>query len=113
MLKTSVVISTYNGERYLPELLDSIKNQSMKPDEVVICDDCSKDGTVEYIHSYIAENDLLLRKFRELVRENIQKTVVLPKKHGVMENGAVYFDEEWIWIPSFLCTTWLTFNISL
>ncbi len=56
----------------------------------------------------IAENDLLLRKFRELVRENIQKTVVLPKKHGVMENGAVYFDEEWIWIPSFLCTTWLT-----
>ena len=35
MLKTSVVISTYNGERYLPELLDSIKNQSMKPDEVV------------------------------------------------------------------------------
>lgn len=58
MLKTSVVISTYNGERYLPELLDSIKNQSTKPDEVVICDDCSKDGTVEYIHSYIAENDL-------------------------------------------------------
>lgn len=56
----------------------------------------------------IAENDLLLRKFRELVRENIQKTVVLPKKHGVMENGAVYFDEEWMWIPSFLCTTWLT-----
>lgn len=55
----------------------------------------------------IAENTLLLRKFRELVRMNIQKTVVIPKKHGALENGAVYFDEEWVWIPSFLCTTWL------
>ena len=48
-MKTSVVLSTYNGEKYLVEQLDSIKNQTLSADEVVICDDCSNDNTVEIV----------------------------------------------------------------
>lgn len=54
----SVVITTYNGERYLQGQLDSIRDQTLQPDEVVILDDGSTDGTVAYVRSYIEENHL-------------------------------------------------------
>lgn len=44
-MKVSVALCTYNGEKYLKEQLDSILNQSRKPDEIVVCDDKSSDGT--------------------------------------------------------------------
>lgn len=59
MMQTiSVVLTTYNGERYLKEQLDSIRDQTRKPNEVIILDDGSSDGTVDLVRSYIAENSL-------------------------------------------------------
>ena len=53
MRKTvSLAMTTYNGEKYLREQLDSIYNQTMVPDEVIVCDDNSKDGTVEILEEY-------------------------------------------------------------
>ena len=52
-MKTSVVISTYNGEKYIIEQLESIRTQSVPVDEVLIFDDCSKDNTVEICINYI------------------------------------------------------------
>lgn len=57
-MKTSVVLSTYNGEKYLLLQLDSLKNQTCPADEVLIFDDCSTDQTVNLIHQYIAKNQL-------------------------------------------------------
>lgn len=57
-LKISVVISTYNGERYIEEQMTSILRQSRKPDEVLILDDCSKDNTTMIIDNFIRNNSL-------------------------------------------------------
>lgn len=57
-MRTSVVIGSYNGSHYIIEQLESIKNQTQKVDEVVICDDCSKDNTVEIVNQYIKDNQL-------------------------------------------------------
>lgn len=54
----SVCMATYNGERFIQSQLDSILNQSQKPDEVVICDDNSTDNTVEIITRFIKDNKL-------------------------------------------------------
>lgn len=43
----SVVICTYNGEKYLEEQLRSVMNQSYKDLEIIINDDCSTDNTLE------------------------------------------------------------------
>ena len=48
----SVALCTYNGERYIRQQLDSILNQSMPVDEIVIHDDCSTDSTYEIISDY-------------------------------------------------------------
>lgn len=57
-MKISVVVATYNGERYIMEQLNSILNQSHKIDEVIIMDDCSKDDTVKIIANFICANNL-------------------------------------------------------
>lgn len=43
----SIVLCTYNGERYLPELLDSLLKQTLLPAELIWCDDRSSDATQE------------------------------------------------------------------
>jgi glycosyltransferase involved in cell wall biosynthesis len=51
-LSVSVVMATYNGDKFLAAQLDSIIQQTMPADEVLIIDDCSTDGTVEIIRAY-------------------------------------------------------------
>lgn len=54
--KVAVVLSTYNGEKYLKEQLNSIINQTYKNIEIVVRDDGSQDGTVKIIEEYQKNN---------------------------------------------------------
>ena len=57
-LTTSVVLATYNGEKYILEQLNSLLMQTHKIDEVLIADDCSTDNTVNIINQFIESNNL-------------------------------------------------------
>jgi Glycosyltransferases involved in cell wall biogenesis len=46
VLKLSVAVCTYNGEKYIEEQIQSILNQKRLPDEIVISDDNSCDDTL-------------------------------------------------------------------
>ena len=48
-VKVSVVVCTYNGEKYLREQLRSILDQTRPADEIVVSDDGSTDSTLEII----------------------------------------------------------------
>lgn len=50
--KVAVLISSYNGEKYLKEQLDSILRQTYQNIEIVIRDDGSKDSTIQIIREY-------------------------------------------------------------
>lgn len=50
--KISIAIATYNGARFLREQLDSLYAQTQLPDEVVVCDDASTDGTIDILEEY-------------------------------------------------------------
>jgi glycosyltransferase involved in cell wall biosynthesis len=54
-LHVSVVMATYNGEKYVKEQLESIYNQSVTPDDLVIIDDCSSDSTYSIIMKEISK----------------------------------------------------------
>ena len=57
-MKVSLAMTTFNGERYLINQLDTIRCQSRSPDEVIICDDGSTDKTIEIIENYIKKYEL-------------------------------------------------------
>ena len=51
-MRISVALCTYNGEANLREQLDSIAAQTVRPDELFVCDDCSVDGTVGIVKEF-------------------------------------------------------------
>jgi len=57
-MKISLCMGTYNGEKYIIEQLDCIREQTRVPDEVIICDDNSKDNTAKLIEAYISKYQL-------------------------------------------------------
>ncbi|WP_316569216.1 glycosyltransferase family 2 protein [Neobacillus sp. YIM B06451] len=48
----SIALVTYNGGKFLEDQLKSILNQSRLPNEVVICDDRSSDGTIQILEKF-------------------------------------------------------------
>jgi glycosyltransferase involved in cell wall biosynthesis len=55
--KVSVVMSVYNGDRYLQEAIDSILNQTFADFEFIIINDCSTDNTWEILTDYASRDD--------------------------------------------------------
>jgi GT2 family glycosyltransferase len=49
--RVSVVVANYNGELLLPDLLDSLEAQSVRPDEVIVVDNASQDFSRELVRS--------------------------------------------------------------
>lgn len=47
----SVVIPNYNGEKYIKKCLDSLMVQSLKPDEIIVVDNNSTDGSLELLNN--------------------------------------------------------------
>lgn len=54
-MKIAVLMSTYNGEKYLKEQLDSLIQQELKPTKVLIRDDGSNDDTVNLLEDYASK----------------------------------------------------------
>lgn len=52
-MTVAVAVALYNGERFIEEQLESLRKQTRTPDRVVLCDDGSKDRTVEIVREYI------------------------------------------------------------
>jgi glycosyltransferase involved in cell wall biosynthesis len=48
----SVIVPNYNHEKYLPERLNSILNQTFQDFELILLDDCSTDGSREILKSF-------------------------------------------------------------
>ena len=75
--KVQILMSTYNGEKYVSEQIDSILQQDYPNIEFLIRDDGSKDSTVSILEKYshehpniklfIGENKGVIRSFFELL----------------------------------------------
>lgn len=57
--RVAVVMATYNGKRYLREQIDSIFSQSGVCVSLFVYDDCSTDGTWDYLEELSVEYGLL------------------------------------------------------
>ena len=75
-MKVSVILTSYNHEKYLQESIDSILAQTCQDFEVIIIDDCSSDTSWDIINKY---DDPRIRRVR-----NSTNTVWIIKE--VIEN---------------------------
>ena len=73
----SVAIPVYNGENYIETQIQSILNQSLPPTEIIICDDCSTDATIQKIKRILNKN---------LINKNIIKIYENSSRLGMDNN---------------------------
>lgn len=69
-VRCSIVMATYNGEKYIKEQIDSILSNMNESDELIISDDGSTDTTIEIIKSYQDHRFRLLEGPKKGVKQN-------------------------------------------
>ncbi len=78
----SIAMSSYNGERFIQEQIDSILDQSYSNLELIITDDGSSDKTIEIIKNY-QKNDTRIKLYQNEVNlgfvQNFGKAISLCK----------------------------------
>ncbi|HAT4122599.1 glycosyltransferase family 2 protein [Clostridium perfringens] len=80
----SVVMSVYNGEKYLKEAIESILNQTYKNIEFIIIDDGSTDESLNIIKEYLVDN-------RVKLLENVSnKGLIYSLNKGIEESKGKY-----------------------
>lgn len=99
-MKISVAIATYNGEEYVIEQLESIINQTRKVDEVIICDDVSKDETVRVVNDFINKNNLSDTWSIEVNKKNVGYASNFMNAAKKTSGDLILFcDQDDIWLP--------------
>ena len=58
-MSVSVALASYNGELFLGRQLESIARQTQLPDQVVVSDGGSDDGSVELVRDFFAAHPAL------------------------------------------------------
>ncbi|WP_312206221.1 glycosyltransferase family 2 protein [Epilithonimonas hominis] len=95
-MTTSVALCTFNGEKFLKEQLDSILNQTVTIDEIIVCDDGSTDATISILNSY-------KEKFPEIFNiyineENLRSVKNFEKAISLCQNEIIFLsDQDDVW----------------
>ncbi len=58
--RVSVLTSAYNGERFLPQAIESVLAQTWRDFEYILVDDASTDSTAEIIARYAAQDERIV-----------------------------------------------------
>lgn len=65
LVLVSVLMTSYNHEKYISEAIDSVLNQTFKDFELIIIDDCSKDNSSQIIKNYQRKDERIQAFFHK------------------------------------------------
>lgn len=91
-------MATYNGAKYIQEQLQSFEDQTKKPDELIITDDCSNDNTESIIREFSKKASFDVKFYRNNKRlgycGNFNSALMLT-------SGDLVFlsDQDDVWFP--------------
>lgn len=98
-MRISVALCTYNGERFLQDQLASIREQTRLPDELIVCDDASTDGTVELLRSFCER--MPFRSRIETSESNRGSTLNFARAIELCTGDVIALaDQDDVWLPN-------------
>jgi len=108
-VRLSVVLATYQGERFLPALLQSLAAQERPPDELIVRDDASTDTSVELVEAFAARAGFPVVLERN--ERNRGSTVAFGQALGRAEGDIVALcDQDDRWYPHKLARLYQEFD---
>lgn len=97
-MQISIALCTYNGETYLKEQLASLVRQTRLPDELVVCDDRSRDATLEILEEFAGSAPFPVRIFPNATNlgpmQNFARAVGLCQGEWI-----ALCDQDDVWLP--------------
>ncbi len=96
-MTTSVVMPSYNSEKYLGEAIRSVVNQTYRDWELIIVDDCSTDATFQ-IASDFAKRDPRITLLQQPIRSGAAKA----RNRAIRESKGrfvAFLDSDDQWLP--------------
>jgi len=97
MPKVSIIIPTYNREKFIIETIQSVLNQTVKDLEIIIVDDGSTDNTKDIVKKLIEKDN----RIKYFYQENCGRPAV-PRNFGFKNSIGEYvafLDSDDIWFP--------------
>lgn len=96
----SIAMATYNGAKYLKEQINSILLQTIQDFELIVCDDCSSDSTVDILEEYVRK-DSRVRIYQNTnnigFKKNFEKAIGLCRCDYI-----ALCDQDDVWMPDHL-----------
>lgn len=103
-LQLSIAMCTYNGADYVQEQLESIAKQTRLPEELVVCDDGSTDGTLSLLKNFAAHANFPVKI--EINSERLGSTQNFAKAINLCIGDIIVLaDQDDIWHPHKLVCT--------
>jgi glycosyltransferase involved in cell wall biosynthesis len=96
--KISIAMAVYNGEKFIEQQLDSILNQTRRPNEIIICDDSPDNKTFNAIENIIARFPGIIKYFKNDSQLGVSKNF---EKAISMTSGDIILlaDQDDVWHP--------------
>ncbi|WP_062810826.1 glycosyltransferase [Alcanivorax sp. NBRC 102028] len=99
----SIAMAVYNGEQYIRQQLESFISQDRLPDELVICDDGSTDGTVKIIEDMMVSFPFKVRLYKN--EWNLGYCKNFEKAISICEGDLVFLsDQDDFWFKDKIST---------
>lgn len=96
--RISIALCTYNGASLLHRQLESIANQTLPPDELVVCDDASTDETPQILSSFQAVAPFPVRL--HVNRTNCGSTANFEQAINLCQGDLIALaDQDDAWLP--------------
>jgi glycosyltransferase involved in cell wall biosynthesis len=107
--KISVALCTYNGEKYIEKQINSILNQTILVDEIVVCDDCSSDKTITILNSFKEQFPSVFRIYSN--QENLRSNKNFEKAISLCTGDLIFLsDQDDLWKREKVAKTIVAFN---
>lgn len=98
-MKLNILLSTYNGEKFLADQIESIQAQTFTDWKLLIRDDGSKDGTQAIIQSFVDQDERIVW----INPDNSDNLGVIKSFHTLLKYEKADFycfsDQDDIWLP--------------
>ena len=101
-MQSLILMTSFNGEKYICEQIESICRQTLKDWKLLIRDDGSNDKTIDIIHSFMAKDDRI-----ELIKNETKQhgaylnfwTLIKHAKNLPTYDYYFFADQDDVWLP--------------